>query len=58
VLDAFFRSNPPKELIPRFIIIEQMRLLSEKAGDALALLRREGFTVRLIKDQNYLAVRK
>ena len=58
VLDAFFRSNPPKELIPRFIIIEQMRLLSEKAGDALALLRREGFTVRKIKDQNHLAVRK
>lgn len=57
VLDAFFRAKPPQALIPRFIIIEQMRLLSEKAGDALALLRREGFTVRKIKDQNHLAVR-
>ena len=57
VLDAFFRAKPPQALIPHFIIIEQNHLLREKAGDALALLRREGFTVRKIKDQNHLAVR-
>lgn len=58
VLEAFFSAKPPPSLVPRFIIIEQNRLLREKAGDALGLLRQQGFAVTKIKDQNYLAVRK
>jgi FkbM family methyltransferase len=58
VLEAFFLAKPPPQLVPRFIIIEQNRLLKEKAGDALELLRREGFSVSKLKDQNYLAVRE
>jgi FkbM family methyltransferase len=57
VLNAFFAANPPAALVPRFIIIEQNKLLRQKAGDALELLRGHGFKVLKIKDQNYLATR-
>ena len=57
VLRAFLE-GAPRDLMPRTMLLEQNdEHLRLGAGDALRLLREHGYTVRMIKDRDYLAER-